>query len=185
MKRLYGLILAGFLLLTLSACAQKPHSSTYTVTRDDTVFTVDQQNRTISDGEHTYQFTVSGNSSGYEFEITYPDGSTYWWSVQRSGGIKSGYGGWSDDYAEGRYVAGDVLVDVLEKDPPLRVPDKNIPLILLLLAVGIFNTASPQTAWYLEHGWRYKNAEPSELALVLNRLGGIAVIIVAIIMLIA
>ena len=55
-------------------------------------------------------------------------------------------------------------------------------LILLLLAVGIFNTASPHTAWYLEYGWRYKDAEPSDMALTFSRLGGILAIIAAVIL---
>ncbi|MBE6962450.1 MAG: hypothetical protein E7445_08365 [Ruminococcaceae bacterium] len=54
-------------------------------------------------------------------------------------------------------------------------------LILVLLAVGIFNTVSPHTAWYLENGWRFKNAEPSDLALGMTRLAGIVFIAVAII----
>ena len=52
--------------------------------------------------------------------------------------------------------------------------------ILILLAVGIFNTVSPYTAWYLECGWRYENAEPSEMALGMARFGGIVALVVAV-----
>ncbi|MGN0250750.1 MAG: DUF6199 family natural product biosynthesis protein [Oliverpabstia sp.] len=51
--------------------------------------------------------------------------------------------------------------------------------------MGAFNTAAPSVAWYLEYGWRYKNAEPSDLALGLNRVGGIIAIIVGILTLVA
>ena len=39
-------------------------------------------------------------------------------------------------------------------------------LILLLEAVGVFNLAAPRAAWYAEWGWRIKDAEPSDRALV-------------------
>ncbi|MBO5253428.1 MAG: hypothetical protein J6C51_05740 [Clostridia bacterium] len=45
--------------------------------------------------------------------------------------------------------------------------------VVLLIALGLFAVLSPQTVWYLEYGWRFKDAEPSNLALTLNRIGGI------------
>lgn len=54
----------------------------------------------------------------------------------------------------------------------------------LLIVMGIFQLVSPQTAWYLSYGWRYKNAEPSDIALVMERMGGVVEIIVGIIILI-
>lgn len=54
-----------------------------------------------------------------------------------------------------------------------------LPLLAaLLLAVGIFNTAAPQTAWWLEYGWRFKDAEPSDLALGANRILGVVLIFI-------
>lgn len=52
---------------------------------------------------------------------------------------------------------------------------------LLLLGIGIFNTASPRTGWYWSYGWRFKDAEPSEAALLAGRLGGVVCIIIGII----
>lgn len=54
----------------------------------------------------------------------------------------------------------------------------------LLIVMGIFQLVSPQTAWYLSYGWRYKDAEPSDIALVMERVGGVVAIIVGIIILI-
>ncbi len=54
----------------------------------------------------------------------------------------------------------------------------------LLIVMGIFQLVSPKTAWYLSYGWRYKNAEPSDVALVMERMGGVVAIIVGIIILI-
>lgn len=48
----------------------------------------------------------------------------------------------------------------------------------IILAIGIFNTVSPRTAWFLDVGWKFKDAEPSEEGLGLKRLGGIVMIII-------
>ena len=54
---------------------------------------------------------------------------------------------------------------------------------LLLIPVGLFLLISPRTVWYLSHGWRFKNAEPSDLALGLNRLGGGAALVIGVLLL--
>ena len=184
MKKLLSALISVLLALSLCACSHTPEteSTTYTVNKYGTDYVVDPENGTIFDGTHTYQYSVSGSSSGYDIDITYPDGSTYWWHTQTGGSIISGSGGWSDDYDETRYVDGRTLCDVIEEDAPRPRHSKNVLLIFILLVLGIFNTAVPQAAWYLEYGWRYKDAEPSDLALGLNRLGGAVAIIAAVIL---
>ncbi len=182
MKKLYAFLMVTLLVIGLCACSLGHKSGIYTVDMKGMVFTVDTENSTISDGVNLYHYTVSGNSSGADMEITYPDGSIYWWSTQTSGAVTSGYGGWSDDYDDDRYVPGDVLCDVLETREAKPDSEKNWLLIFALAAVGMFHIISPYTAWYLEYGWRYRNAEPSEMALGFNRLGGAAALILAIIM---
>ena len=60
------------------------------------------------------------------------------------------------------------------------------PIIdLLLLAVGIFNVCKPETAWMLNHGWRYKHAEPFDAALAANCLGGVVAILFGVLCLFA
>ena len=181
MKKLFAAILCVLLGLSLFACASSQPSA-YRVQRNGKEYVVDRVSKKISDGTHTYRYSLDGDSGGYSIEITYPDGSTYWWRTQSSGSIVTGHGGWSNDYDENRYVSGETLCDILEAAVPKKAESKNILLILGLLAVGIFNTASPHTAWYLEYGWRYKDAEPSDLALSTTRFGGIAAIAVAVIM---
>ena len=57
------------------------------------------------------------------------------------------------------------------------------PLLgMLLIALGAFNALAPKAAWYLSHGWRYKNAEPSEAALFFSRAGGVVLIFFGIIL---
>ena len=154
----------------------------YTVEKNGTKFEVDTEKHTIFDGTHTYEYEFSGNSSDYTVDITYPDGSSYWWKMSGS----SGYGGWSEDYNTDKYADGGMLCDVLLENVPKAPSAKkvgNIFVSIILVLLGIFSIAAPETVWYLEHGWRYKDAEPSDLALGMNRVGGVVEIIVAIILL--
>ena len=43
---------------------------------------------------------------------------------------------------------------------------------VIAIILGIISLVSPETAWYLSYGWRYKNAEPSDVALIMERIGG-------------
>lgn len=182
MKKFFAAILCVLLGLSLFACASS-QPSVYRAQRDGKEYVVDTVSKKISDGTHTYRYSLDGDSGGYSIKITYPDGSTYSWDRRASGGgAFYGYGGGSKDYDENRYVSGDTLCDILEAAVPEKKEPGNVLLILLLLAVGIFNTVSPYNAWYLAYGWRYKDAEPSDLALGEARFGGIVALVVAVIM---
>ena len=50
----------------------------------------------------------------------------------------------------------------------------------ILIAVGVFCIAAPKDAWYLQRGWQFKNAEPSDEAIKFTRISGVIVIIIAI-----
>ena len=163
-------------LISLLMCACGETSTIYTVEKNHVSYEVDTENETISDGTNVYQYEFSGNKSSYNVNITYPDGSTYWFRMLDG----SGYGGWSDDYDEDRYVDGDTLSDVLLEKAPKEVNSGNWLAALFIGVVGIFNIVSPYSAWYLEYGWRYKNAEPSDIALGLNRVVGVIAVIVAV-----
>lgn len=56
---------------------------------------------------------------------------------------------------------------------------------VILLVIGIVNTAAPRFAWYLKDGWKFKDAEPSDDAISLTRAGGIIAIIIGLIALLA
>ena len=177
MKRLFVFLAAFLLLFSLSGCKSK--DETYNRARDGVVYTVDPANQTITDGTYTYHYTLSRGSS--EITVTYPDGSYYW--DRRSTdkhGISYGTFSGSKDYDEDRYVSGDTLCDVVRSGLPKESKPKNVLLILLLLVVGIFNTCSPKSAWYLSTGWQFRDAEPSDDALVLTRLGGIVCLAIGI-----
>jgi len=60
-----------------------------------------------------------------------------------------------------------------------------ILLGLVVIGVGMLVTAFPEGAWYLTHGWRFQNAEPSDAALIFERFGGIVTVIVGIVMIVS
>lgn len=173
MKRFWMIALVLLLSLSLFGCAAK--QTNYTVTMRGIQFTVDTVQKTITEGENVYHYTASGGSS-FGVTITYPNGSTY--SFSQSGGM--GMSSWSDDYAEDVYTPGDILVDVLKADAPKRLNPDKVLAGLILVAVGIFDVLAPKVSWYLGYGWRYKDAEPSDAALVFARIGGAIVIAIGI-----
>ncbi len=175
MKKRVLFLITMLIAICLCGCSSSANTS-YTVTKNGIDFIIDTENSTISDGVNTYHYTFSGTSSTYEVHITYPDSSSYWFKMQNN----SGNGGWSDNYDKNRFTDGDTLREILlEKAPKESFPGKAV-FILLLFVIGVFNMISPHTAWYLEYGWRYKNAEPSDLVLGLNRTSGLVAVIAAI-----
>lgn len=49
-----------------------------------------------------------------------------------------------------------------------------LPLFgLLFIIIGIIGAVSPRTTWYMSEGWKFKNAEPSDAVLILNRVMGV------------
>lgn len=177
MKRLWIILIVLLLSVSLFGCGQK--QIVYMVTMDGTEFAVDSAEKTISDGEYTYHYRASGDASSFSVTITYPNGSSYW-TDQKNGMIMSG---WSDDYADDAYVPGDTLVDVVQYRAPRQVNWDHILGGFVLIGLGIFDVAVPKASWYLGYGWRFKDAEPSDAALVYARIGGGVAIAVGLILL--
>ncbi|WP_435169760.1 DUF6199 family natural product biosynthesis protein [Paenibacillus glycanilyticus] len=44
---------------------------------------------------------------------------------------------------------------------------------VIFIVLGILNLLYPRAGWYMQYGWRFKNAEPSDAALVMGRISGI------------
>ncbi len=169
------------LVLCGTACQKQQTSSVYKVLKNETTYTVDPEQGTISDGTYIYYFSVQANPNQTRMEITYPDGSSYWWVSDEHGG----YGGFSDDYDPERFADGFILTDVLESGQPRRSSSSGAGWSILLIPLGLWNLIWPYSSWYLSHGWRYKNAEPSEAALALNRIGGAVLLAAGLILLLA
>lgn len=91
MKQSILIIFSVIMLLFQTACGSQDSSNpnVYTVTKYGVEYTVDNENKTIADGENIYHFTVNNN----EIRIIYPDGASYGWTRTENGG----YGGYYSD----------------------------------------------------------------------------------------
>ena len=56
------------------------------------------------------------------------------------------------------------------------------PVIVIIYSV--LAVSSPRTAWYFQEGWRYKNVEPSDGALIMLRVNGVFGVIFGIVFII-
>lgn len=179
MRKRWIAFLAACLLLLCGCAQEKAEPTDAVVTYNGTDYTVvpDGENGgTISDGTYAYHYVYTTTSDGYRVTFEYPDGEQYTWTQ----GASVGTGGTSLSYDSAKYTDGMTLHTVLEKQLPERKTEKNNgALILVFLLLGAANTVWPKGAWYLETGWKFRNAEPSEAALLFNRLAGIAMLVVA------
>ena len=193
-----ALILAvlAALVLSLSACAKKQTATAslepYTTGWDGAVYTItpiDAYKGTISDGTNTYSYRYDTSGSSYGVTFTYPDGETY--RCTQNGSTSSGAafssGSASLDFDYDKYPDGMTLDRVLKRSPAAKHEEKstkNWGIILFLLFVGSINTACPQLTWYLDVGWKVKDAEPSEAALAWSRIVGVVLLLIAVVMMI-
>lgn len=174
MKKICVLLLV-FAVLLLTACGAKP----YKVQNGEKTFTIDPEQKTISDGYNTYAYKISGNSAYCDVTITYPSGAVY--HSQKNGNFTTG--SWSDNYDESRYESGSTLVRMLSKEMPGKDRGANIGGFLILLACGLWSAIAPRSVWYLSYGWRFADAEPSDAVLIVNRVCGVLLLILAVVIL--
>lgn len=57
-------------------------------------------------------------------------------------------------------------------------------IFFILLVIGVINLLSPETAWHISDGWKFKDAEPSENALLWIRIAGVIDLIAAVVILV-
>lgn len=172
------LCLALILLLSLCACSSDDRTE-QEIEYKENHYTVNMEDGTITSGGQVYRYERNPGSGTF----TYPDGSTCWWSQRDDWELW----GCSDDHdpEAGGYVDGYTLLEVLEAAEPRGTLDANGGLLLagvLFLVVGAFHAVSPTAAWTLSHGWRFKNAEPSDAVLPVYRIAGIAACIIGVLL---
>lgn len=191
MKRTIAMLALLFAAMLLFAgCKKEPLPTVYTVYSYGAPYTIDTQGRTISDGTYTYGYEYAASGSSVSF--TYPNGEVYGASITVA---SNGIGGVSAGAISADYDYNSGYTDPLSLCYALASPREtkraassgsNHPFVALLLCgVGIFNLAAPKASWYLSYGWRFKDAEPSDAAITLSRIGGGIAVVIGVIMLIA
>ncbi|WP_181347365.1 DUF6199 family natural product biosynthesis protein [Thalassobacillus sp. CUG 92003] len=117
-------------------------------------------------------------SNGYRYEVEFENGQTYFY--EQTG--NTGSGGGSEELTNKEMDLAEEAIDKYEKLNGDATTSKNIstgdPFGIVMILFGLLGAIFPHAAWYLEIGWKLRDAEPSELALIVNRVGGILASIV-------
>lgn len=188
----------------LAACHQEPKGTAWgVVSKDDETIglTIDFDNRIIraSDKMATVvAYDSYGNVIGntqteeedvyhYTYEdgditITYPNGATYWESASANGAIA----GWDGDYDTDRYIDGMTLA--MQLTQAYNNSGKNwdevvIMGLVCLVVIGLclVDVIHPEWFFELRYSLWVRNAEPTELALTMSRMGGVIGIVLCVI----
>ncbi len=200
MKRKIAIVLLAVMLLALTACAAKPKGTDIlTVEKGGqelfVIYNYEKQTisvgKTLStvygpDGELIWE---EDRKDRYRYEyddgditIVYPNGATYWESATTTGAVI----GWDDDYDPDRYIDGEFLARQITKayNTP-RNWDNVITiglLCLLIIGLSIVDIKHPDIFYKMRYGLWVQNAEPTEFALMMSRIGGVCGIILAVIL---
>jgi hypothetical protein len=179
-KRIGLLLLSLVLIFSLSACSLKP--TRYNVEYDGKTYKVDTLRRTVSDGTNTYEYSHFEGSLGRSFSINYPNGSRYYVSMNEGGGVLQEQ---KPDLWKTGYLSPSALRTIISSDVPNQIESNIWQWIIGLTSIGLglIMMVKPRSVWYLEYGWKFKNAEPSDMALGANCLSGFVMVICGVILL--
>jgi hypothetical protein len=112
---------------------------------------------------------------GKVFQVTYPDGSTYWRNAD-------GDSGCSDDYDGARYAPGDAMwCAVFGTDQQQSSGGQYWLVGVVCVAVGALNILSPRAVWRIRYGWHRKDASPSPATLAASRGIGVLCVVAGIV----
>lgn len=175
MKKFFALLMAVLTVLCMTACGKETEK---VIVKENDEFTLNTEDKTISDGENTYEYEIDGSGDSYRITIDYPDGAQYFWSM--SEGV--GSGGWNSELTNNSYAKADILVEVAEEDFAPEVESNPWFIVIILGVLGLAGLIYPYGLWWLAYGWRYKDVEPSEIALIAERVVGGAFVIIAVVL---
>ena len=178
MKRMIALLLTVVLLLSLTACGPRKKTGREEVYLEEAgvTVTIDYDEETIRCGEDIYTYMVNRDMCA----INYPNGATYW-----------DYGMYhipDEDYDPERYLPAELLLPLLAHQQAAMSRNSGadftaIASFILLLCLGLWGVIAPESMAYLRGGWRFKNAEPTEFALTMERIAGIFFLVMAVVLL--
>ena len=183
---LFTIVIA--LLLSLAACANENR-----VERSGPISAGDQ-NGTITFDEGTWSAgTVAMDNGTYVFSydmngtvtVIYPDGYVYT-QTEKNGGYASPVDYDADAVKAKGYIDGFTLIWAIESATAelnqVKTSGGPSPLLaIVLILLGAWYCFLPKLAWQISHGWKYKNAEPSQTALSLYRISGAVAIAVGVV----
>ena len=180
MKKCLCIAMLMFLLATLISCAvEEPKGKFVTIEIDGQAAVVLFEPGNLSVGmvqtdKGIYSFVW--NQKG-ELKITYPDQTQFTYRKNGDGISSIDF----DPESKG-YISGIAMAWGIESAMDAAQPQKDgggyVLAGILLLALGAWNAFAPRSAWYISYGWRFRNAEPSDAALAVQAIGGVILLMV-------
>lgn len=178
-----AILLMVFILLLslLSGCSSQQNSMTI----DGKTVTLNLESREVQVDDQVYRYVTDEA----QIEIEYPNGMVFRRVYETEGTV--------DDWIKTSetvdatyldkmgYLEPNVLINqVIRFSPDSDSDQKDSPSALgvFLVTLGILNVLFPRWFWNIQYGWRYKNTEPTDTAINIQRLGGIIAIIVGFIL---
>lgn len=136
------------------------------------------KNITLYDGEEV-KVSCLLNGVGYRYHVLFSDGSSF---------TRESYTGYSVEGSSASLSTEQIgkaekaiEIYIIKYGLPKRNKPKSPGMFfasLLLIIVGIVKLLAPEFCWYLEVGWKFNDAEPSEISLIAGRiLGGIFIFV--------
>lgn len=176
--------------LLLCGCAREQViEEDYTVEVEGKTAVISKANGTVTVGDDVYQYAYSGDGV---LLIVYPNGYCYSRSAINAGGTIAYASSFTDAQGvpsdkteeEFGYIGGFSLSSALDgMSAASSGGEGGGPVVAFLLAIGgLWLLISPRSAWMLGYGWRFKGAEPSDMALAVYRIIGGGLIVAATVM---
>lgn len=162
------------MVMLVSGCGRKSekNGNQYTVREGGRTFFIDLEQSIVQEKKNIYHFSVSGSGENVTIDIQYPNGAVY----SDAGGIIGESG------ETGGYISGDILCKMIKNgDPSIQEQGGSYALAgILFFVLGMGILVKPRILWSVRTGWKYKNVEPSDFVLSVNRCIGIVFVIIAI-----
>lgn len=172
MKRILLLLCLAALLLT--GCGSR--ETEFTVEHRGVTYAVNTEAGTISGGGYNCRYAISDDKESVT--IRFPNGTT--WTQHKKEGSSSISGSGTNDLALMK-AAGDmayIVLDLTDSGPNWR----SLAISVLVFGVGLGMILSPHAFWKIKWGWRFRDAEPSGMALRSIQFTGFVLMLVCVIL---
>lgn len=120
-------------------------------------------------------YNVEGNKN--HISVTYPNGE------KANASYGDNVGGFGSFGNVSGYPDIDDFRDLVLVDNSLEFNGGQFLISLVLIIFSLICVISPEVGWYLNRGWMYKKAEPSDLYLGVGRISGVIGCIIGILLL--
>ena len=169
MKKIGVLLLTIIAAIGLIGCSKKSNVYEY----GGKEYTVDVSADTVSDGKNTYYYSFISYEDTKKIEIVYPNQSRWTKKITDGFGSES----YTDERVKWSYIPGEELYNFIDEAEAEYenggVSPKKIIFGIIGVGVCMIPIIAPYKCWELYHGWKFRDAEPSDAYIALTRVFGI------------